>query len=67
MQLNPAFPCSGNRSSQTIVLWLRKVEDMNRTEDLILTATDRHETYKKTWNLWNLFIHSEEGKSLFRT
>lgn len=45
----------------TAATWLRKVEDVNRMEDLIMTAQDRHETYKKTWTLWNMFIFSDKG------
>lgn len=30
-------------------------------------ARDKGSAYKKTWTLWNMFIYSEEGKSLFGT
>lgn len=49
----------------TISLWLRKVEDINKLEDLVLTSQNRHATYQKTWALWNMFKYSEEGKVLF--
>lgn len=46
---------------------LKRVEDINRMEDLILTAQKKHERYTKTWSLSNMFILSDEGKALFGT
>lgn len=28
---------------------------------------DRQETYKKTWDKWNIFIYSDEGRRLLGT
>lgn len=49
----------------TISTWLEKIEDINKTEDLILTGQDKQETYTKTWRPWNLYKISDEGKALF--
>lgn len=48
----------------TIAFWLKKVEDINQMEDLILTSQNRQELYSKTWQLWNIFKYSEEGQAL---
>lgn len=48
----------------TIAEWLRKVEELNKMEDLILTAQHKREKYSDTWTIWNIFIYSEEGVSL---
>lgn len=48
----------------TIAMWLKKVEDINQMEDLVLSSQDRNETYKETWQLWNIFKCSTEGQAL---
>lgn len=48
----------------TIDLWLRKVADVNKMEDLILTARYQRDRYSKTWTLWNLCAFSDEGRAL---
>lgn len=53
------------QSPPTTSMWLRKVEDINKMEDLIMTAQNRQTVYQKTWTLWNMFKYSEEGKTLF--
>lgn len=45
-------------------MWLRKVEDVRKMEDLILTARNQKELYDKTWTRWMLYIFSDEGHSL---
>lgn len=53
------------QTQPTTSMWLQKVEDINKMEDLILTAQNRQASYTKTWTLWNMFKYSEEGKALF--
>lgn len=48
----------------SIAMWLNKVEDGNKLEDLVLTAQNRWERYTKTWFYWNMFIYFDEGKSI---
>lgn len=48
----------------SIDLWFRKIEEINKMEDLILTHQNRQERYSKTWQLWNIFKYSEEGQTL---
>lgn len=48
----------------TISLWLKRVEEIKRMEDLIFTAQHKQEAYKKTWDIWNLYIYSDEGQRL---
>lgn len=48
----------------TIDLWLQKVEEIKKMEDLILTAQNRQETFSKTWQLWKMFINFAEGQAL---
>lgn len=48
----------------SIGLWLKKIEEINKMEDLILTNQNRQERYSKTWQLWNIFKYSEEGQTL---
>lgn len=43
-----------------VTLW--KVEEINRMEDLILTAQHKRKKYNNTWGLWNLFVFSDEKK-----
>lgn len=50
----------------TIDMWLGKVEEIRKMEDLILTAQHREETFSKTWQLWTMFIYSSAGQSLRR-
>lgn len=45
-------------------MWLRKVEDVRKMEDLILTARNQKELYDKTWTTWMLYIFSDEGRNL---
>lgn len=40
------------------------VEEINKKEDLILTATHRQDKYSKTRTLWNMFRYSDEGQAL---
>lgn len=48
----------------TTGMWIRKVEDIRKMEDLILTARHKNELYTNTWSLWLSFIFSSEGQSL---
>lgn len=52
------------QSPPTSAHWLRKVEEVKKMEDLILTAQHRRETFTKTWDMWNIFIFSDEGQRL---
>lgn len=45
----------------TIGLWLIRVEEINKTEDLVLMAQHKHERDPKTWTLWNMFVYSDRG------
>lgn len=49
----------------SVSLWLSRIEEVNKMEDLLLSAHNRHETYSTTWVHWNIFTFSEEGKALF--
>lgn len=49
----------------TILTWVTRIEEVNRMEDLLLSAQNRKETYLETWGQWNTFKFSEEGSSLF--
>lgn len=51
----------------TIACWLKWVEDMNKLEDLVLTAQHNREKYSKTWSPWKIFIHSDEGAAFLRS
>lgn len=51
----------------TIDMWLGKVEEIRKMEDLIHTAQHREEIFSKTWQLWSMFIYSTAGQSLRRT
>lgn len=53
------------QSPPSISMWLQKVENINKMEDLIMTAQNRQAAYQKTWTLWNMFKYSDEGKALF--
>lgn len=64
MQPSLAFHSPGSTQPPTIGLWLRRVEELSRMEDLVLTSRQKRETYTHTWTLWNMFIYSEEGKAL---
>lgn len=33
-------------------------------EDLIFTAQHKQEAHKQTWDIWNIFIYSDEGQHL---
>lgn len=48
----------------TISMWLERVEEIRKMEDLILTAQHRQETFSKTWQLWTMFIYSSGGQTL---
>lgn len=48
----------------TIGMWLRKVKEINKLEDLVLSARHQQERYFKTWSLWNVFMASGEGSTL---
>lgn len=47
-----------------IKLWLHRVEEIRRMEDLVLTEQHKQETFKQTWDNWNMFIFSDEGQRL---
>lgn len=49
----------------TIGLGLRKVEEINKVEALVLSARNQQERNYKTWALWNMFICSDKGRTLF--
>lgn len=49
----------------TIGMWFKKVEEINKMEDLILTARHQHEQNTKTWAIWNVLVFSDEGRALF--
>lgn len=51
----------------TIDLWIKKLEEIKKMEDLIHTAQNRHEKFSNTWQLWNMFIYSSEGQALRET
>lgn len=48
----------------TIGMWLRKVKEINKLEDLVLSARHQQERYSRTWSPWNIFMASEEGSTL---
>lgn len=48
----------------TIGCWIKKVEEINKMKDLILTAQPKQEKYSKTWRLWNILFFSDKGKAL---
>lgn len=48
----------------TISSWLTKIEEIRHMEDLILTAQNRQEVFTKTWQMWTMFIFSNEGQAL---
>ena len=48
----------------TIAMWLRRIDEINRMEDLILTNQDRQKAYTDAWRIWNIFSYSEEGIAL---
>lgn len=56
--------CWKSTQSPTISLWLRRVEDIEKMEALILTACHQNEQFTKTWSIWNMFIFSDEGRAL---
>lgn len=45
-------------------MWVRKVEDIKKMEDLVLTGRHQNERFSKTWTRWNMFIFSDEGQNL---
>lgn len=50
--------------SLTVGMWLNKVEDIRKMEDLVLTARHQNEQYTKTWSMCLMFIFSDEGRTL---
>lgn len=48
----------------TIDLWLKKVGEIKKMEDLSHTAQNRQEKFSETWQLWNIFIYLAEGQAL---
>lgn len=51
----------------TVGCWLHKVEEINKLEDLTVSAQNKHEAYSELWRLWNMFIFSEEGLTLLNS
>lgn len=51
-------------SPPMIQMWLRKVREINKLEDLVLSARNQQERYSETWSPWNSFLASEEGRTL---
>lgn len=59
--LNAAKACIALRWNDpdplSIPMWLIKVEDINKLEDLVLSVQNKRERYKKTWLPLNMFIY----------
>ena len=66
--LNAARACIPGLWKQTrapsIKMWLNRVENLNRMEDLVWTSRQKRRVYLETWAEWNIFRYSEEGKAL---
>ena len=50
----------------TIQMWVCRVREISRLEDLVLSSRHQQERYSGTWGPWNAFLASDEGK-LFST
>ena len=55
-----------NPQALTVGMWLKKVEEINRMENLVLSTRPQQEQYTKTWGQWNIFVLSNEGCSLIK-
>lgn len=64
MQQRRVSPSVEKHFPPAIAHWLRKVEEVKKMEDLILTAQHKQEAHKKTWDIRNVFIDSDEGQRL---
>lgn len=51
----------------TVGMWLRRVVEIRRLEDLVLTAQNKQEQHLNTWMHWNIFIYSDEGQNMLTT
>lgn len=69
--VNAAKACIPLRWKQTqpptVSMWLRKVEEVNRMEDLVWTARKKREIYLEIWTPWNCYVSSSEGKKKIDT
>lgn len=43
-------------------MWIHKVREISKMEDLVLSSRHHQEQYSETWSLWNVFFFSEEGQ-----
>lgn len=57
--------CWKSTQAPSIGLWFKKVEEIKKMEDLILTKRHQRERYAKTWSAWDVFVFSDEGRFLF--
>lgn len=49
----------------SIPQWLRKVEELNNMENMVISTQNKDEACSKTWIHWDTFVFSEEGEALF--
>lgn len=69
--LNAAKSCNPalwkQNTPPTVAMWLCIVEEIKKMEDLVLTAQHKQEKHSKNWLAWNMYIFSDEGKTLLNS
>lgn len=51
----------------TVGMWLCRVEEIKKMEDLILTAQHKQDKHSRNWLSWNIYIFSDEGQTLLNS
>lgn len=46
-------------------MWIGKLEDVRKIEDLVLSSQNKHDKYSKTWFRWFEFKWMAEAQLLF--